>query len=914
MTDFIGEFLDALRAAGFEPRDKIIADDKWHPAYYGGEKKSCSGTYSMKIVNNDFAIGCYFTRKDPENKHNWHSASGELLSPEERKKINKRIKAEQHKREVEEKKRHLKISRRLTRFINNLDKTKDHPYLKKKGISHKKVRVRKKTNELIIPLYGADGKVWTIQKINEKGGKYLFAGGRKKGCYFPLTSSKDDKSVLIVTEGFATGVSIRKAAGKPVFVAIDSGNLPTVVMELKKKYPKSKILIAADNDAFTKNQKGELWNVGLEAANKASQAIGGAYVVSPDFSKLESKAYQESKPTDFNDLHAFCGEDEVKDQIFNAYNRIPVYQDEAVSIVDDSQVNNQRDTGGESPPDEDDPDRIKGDFGMDFKILGYNDGLYYYFPFKERQIVALSAPAHSNLPNLYRLDNSWAWRTKFGSNDPKVTDRTITSTATAALMDLAQTRGYFKAEEKIRGAGAWLDKGRTVLHCGDVLYMDGKEIGFDSIETENTYIVSSKLLSPSKEPLPAKEAIKLRQICESVTWENPLSGSLLAGWIVIAPICGLLSFRPHLFINGEVSSGKSTVTDKIIKPAIGKIALEADGGTTEPKLRQIMEYDARPIIYDEAENAPSFGAVIALARAATNGKVIGKFGQKITKARYCFCFSAVNPPIEKTADETRMIFMTIKKNKKSTAIEDYNNLIELIEDTLTPEYSNRMLARTLKHIQVLRKNIQTFKKATRRVLKDPRASELFGTVFAGLYLLSRSDAVSLEDAEAWIEKQDWSSYIVDDQDTDPMRLLQYLSGCIIRVSRNGKFEEHTIGDLIVLAGALQPDGAADKALRYHGIAVKDGRVYVASRNQHLAKLLKDTDWSLKWTRMLLNVEGAEKFRMLYFVVGCKTSGTSLPLSLFKEDESTPDPQQDMLQPELTQEEIEIEGEEIPFYV
>jgi len=237
MTDFVAEFHDVLRAAGFEPKGKIVADDKWHPAYFMGEKKSCSGTYSMKIINGDFAIGCYFTRKNPDNKFNWHSASGEKLSPKELKEINARIKTEQRKRDLKEKQKQLRISRRLGQYIKNLPKTNDHPYLKRKGIAFHKVRVRKKTNELIIALYGIDGRVWTIQKINEKGGKYLFAGGRKKGSYFPLTSGKDDKAVWIVVEGFATGVSIRKATGLPVIVAIDSGNLKDVLIELKKKYP-----------------------------------------------------------------------------------------------------------------------------------------------------------------------------------------------------------------------------------------------------------------------------------------------------------------------------------------------------------------------------------------------------------------------------------------------------------------------------------------------------------------------------------------------------------------------------------------------------------------------------------------------------------------------------------------------------
>ncbi len=913
MTEFISEFTDALRSAGFEPKGKVIADDKWHPAFYMGEKKP-SGAYSMKIVNGDFAIGCYFTRKDPDNKHNWHSSKGDSFTPEQRKKMDARIKAEQKQKEIAEQKKQQKISRLLTECCKKLPTTKEHPYLKKKGVQPHPVKIREKTNEIIIPLYNADGNISTVQKINNKGGKYLFAGGKKQGSFYPLRYAKDDMSVILFVEGYATAISIRQGVDRPTIMTIDSGNLKHALAVLRKKYPDSKFLICADNDAFTKNPKGEPWNVGLEAAHKAAAAVGGAYIVSPDFSKLDPEIYQKKKPTDFNDLHELLGIEEMKEQIEIAINRIPVHQD-AVSVVEDSQLSNQHDAGGDYNPDyeryerydepEEKPTQAVGDLDMNFKVLGYNDGTYYYFPFKERQIVSLSAAAHNNFPNLLRLDTEWNWKGKYG-NDPKISLRTITTQATAALIDCAQKKGYFKAEEKIRGAGAWLDAGRTVLHCGDELYVDGKRTEFDSLASENTYIISSRLLSPAENPLGAKEAIKLRQICEGVTWENPLSGLLLAGWIVIAPICGLLSFRPHLFINGEATSGKSTVTDKIIKPALGKIALEADGGTTEPKLRQIMEYDARPIVYDEAERAQSFEAVIALARAATNGKTIGKFGQRITKARYCFCFSAVNPPIEKTADETRMVFMTIKKNKKSTAIEDYAKLVEMIEDTLTEDYANRLLARTIRNIDVLQKNIETFKKATRRVLKDPRASELFGTIFAGLYLLSRSDAISVEDAEKWVEKRDWSSYTVDDADTDPVRLLQYLSSCTIRISYKNQMKDFSIGELIDMAYRLDED--ADKHLRHYGIAVKDGRVHFAGRSQNLAKLLKDTDWSIKWTRMLANIDEAEPFRMFYFGVGYKTSGVSLPIDLFRDEAANDQPEQESFA--LTDEEIECE--EIPF--
>ncbi len=899
MSEFIAEFVAAMYSDGFEPKGKVIADDKWHPAYYNGEKR-VSGTYALKIVDNNFAIGCYFTRKDPDNKHNWCLANDKKASPAERKKINKKIESEKHRRELEQETKQRRISYLLSKVYKNLPKAASHPYLEKKNIQAHNIKIRAKHNELIIPLYGSDGKIWSVQKINAKGGKYLFSGGRKQGSYFPLCSSKDNLSVILVCEGFATGASIKQATNLPVIVAVDSGNLKPVLLALKIKYPESKFVICADNDAFTKNPKGEPWNVGIESAHKAAQAVGGAYVTAPSFDNIESE------PTDFNDLHAIAGLEEVKAQIMQVVDNIPAQQDEGAGI-DETQYSDQHDTGtGSYEPNYQEPANTNdlGDFGMNYKVLGYNEGTYYYFPFKERQIIALTATQH-NMANLRSIDHYICWMQKFGGSDA-TTERKVVTHCTNALMELAQNRGVFREEDRVRGCGAWVDNGRKILHCGDVLYVNGVETKFHELQSDYTYIAAVKLLRPANTALSSREANVLRQICEEITWENKLSGSLVAGWLVIAPICGALNFRPHIYITGEAESGKSTVMDLIIKPVLGRISVNVDGATTEPKIREIIGYGARPVVFDEAEKSLNFEAVLGLARLSSTGGTVGKFGQKIFKARSAFCFSAVNPPVNKTSDESRISFMVIKKNRRPTAMQEYNKLVDLIEETLTPEYSARLLTRTLENLDALFENIKVFQRAARTIIKSARAAQVVGTMLAGLYLLSKTDVVTSAFAEEWIAKHDWTSHTMVDEETDPTRLLQYLSSCILRIPHKGHPKEYSIGDLINMAKTGDED--ASKHLRYHGIAVKNGRVHIAGRSQHIARLLKDTDWSVKWTRMLSNLEGAEPFRMFYFSVGCKTSGVSLPVETFR-DESV----YGYKEPEL-QVDIDCESEEIPFDV
>lgn len=314
MSDFLTQFHDAMSAAGYEPKGgKIVADDKWHQAFAPGDNKRWpTGTYSLKVVDASFAIGVFFSRKDPDQKNRWHSKSKDNLTFEERQRIAEQIKAHEKAKAAAEEKYKRRLSVMLTRAVSGLPKATEHPYLTKKGVKAHGLRLRVKGNELILPLYGANGKIWTLQRILADGSKYLWKGGKKRGGYFPLADRDEDKSTILICEGFATGASLREATALPVIVAIDSGNLKAVVEMLAKKYPDSRLVICADNDAFTLNAKKEPWNVGIGKAEEAAKLFN-AEVVAPQFE--DNSDYREFKYTDFNDLHKIAGVGEVSKQI-----------------------------------------------------------------------------------------------------------------------------------------------------------------------------------------------------------------------------------------------------------------------------------------------------------------------------------------------------------------------------------------------------------------------------------------------------------------------------------------------------------------------------------------------------------------------------------------------------------------------
>jgi phage/plasmid primase-like uncharacterized protein len=97
-----------------------------------------------------------------------------------------------------------------------------------------------------------------------------------------------------------------------VFVALDAGNLAHVVPLLRALYPRTRILILADDDWKTRDPGTmELTNPGRTAARKVAKLVDGCDFVVPIF----DAATRAPKDTDFNDLHIRQGLDAVRRQL-----------------------------------------------------------------------------------------------------------------------------------------------------------------------------------------------------------------------------------------------------------------------------------------------------------------------------------------------------------------------------------------------------------------------------------------------------------------------------------------------------------------------------------------------------------------------------------------------------------------------
>lgn len=121
----------------------------------------------------------------------------------------------------------------------------------------------------------------------------------KTGCSVRLGEISADTWLMLLCEGYATGLSIRMATGRrwPVFVALDAYNLSPVAELLRGLYPSAHMLICADDDWQSADHEGP--NPGRRKARKAARAVDGCDVVYPVFSVPD----RGPKETDFNDLH-----------------------------------------------------------------------------------------------------------------------------------------------------------------------------------------------------------------------------------------------------------------------------------------------------------------------------------------------------------------------------------------------------------------------------------------------------------------------------------------------------------------------------------------------------------------------------------------------------------------------------------
>ena len=142
-----------------------------------------------------------------------------------------------------------------------------------------------------VPLRDIDGKMWSLQWIDQGGGKGFMSGGRVAGCFHRIGQVLEEADTVYICEGVATGASIYEAVGGTVVCAMNAGNMTSVCCAVREKY-NVEIVVCGDSD-----------DVGRTKAQHAAAQCGGRVAI------------PRGEGTDWNDLHVAVDLVAVKTQL-----------------------------------------------------------------------------------------------------------------------------------------------------------------------------------------------------------------------------------------------------------------------------------------------------------------------------------------------------------------------------------------------------------------------------------------------------------------------------------------------------------------------------------------------------------------------------------------------------------------------
>ena len=261
------QIANAMSAAGIDPPPSIQIDGQLHRFSTKGRKRDDSGWYL--IFPDDPIAGRFGCWRDGIDAVFRADMGREYSAAENMAIVRRQSEAKAERDLARQRKAEVAASTVETIWRDAIGASPDHPYLKRKGIQAHGARLTG-DGRLIVPLYGVDAQLSSLQYISEDEKRY-HPGGSVKGCSWILG---DVDRTIFVSEGYATAATIFEATGQAVVIAYSAGNLPLVAMQIREKYgPAQEIVIVADNDES---------GVGKSHADQAAAKAGARVVMPPD--------------------------------------------------------------------------------------------------------------------------------------------------------------------------------------------------------------------------------------------------------------------------------------------------------------------------------------------------------------------------------------------------------------------------------------------------------------------------------------------------------------------------------------------------------------------------------------------------------------------------------------------------------
>ncbi len=433
------------------------------------------------------------------------------------------------------------------------------------------------------------------------------------------------------------------------------------------------------------------------------------------------------------------------------------------------------------------------DISSPFYFAGYDEKSYYVVPKNQSIPIAVGRPDGSIKGLMYDLAPREFWFNKF----KKVNEEGVASLDVAAAVSWFRENGQRSGlydQNSAMGLGAHYDDDKIIFNTGDGLYLfnEKKKIDYVDYNGKKFYSRSKKRFDLSGEAWDLNERVRLYNEIKKYGLKHPADFMIIAGWLVLAPFASILERRPHLAIVGKRGTGKTTLIENIIAPALGELALNIEGTSTEAGARQFIGQDCLPTTVDEFETGTSekkkrVSGILDLARSAYGGlaeTVKGTQGQKalIFKTKIMFMFFAIKIDLLNDANKSRIpvIEMTGANNELNTNF-DFTGL---------RRYAFENLDRIKPIIKSAREFMSSYK-------FDNRTLDTYSTLLGGFWFLV-SDYEFLKDKnkelnDAIPKACDLIESKINTSESDEQKVLNYILQHRIRIASD---VEKTIYEMI----------------------------------------------------------------------------------------------------------------------
>ena len=529
-----------------------------------------------------------------------------------------------------------------------------------------------------------------------------------------------------------------------------------------------------------------------------------------------------------------------------------------------------------------------------FLALGTQGAQFVYYTRRTEQMFYWRTKEHTPLNMRFLAPVEW-WQ-KTLDPDGKLTPRQVMDRAIDYCIETTGNRKF--DPDAIRKCGVWDEDGAAVYHAGNAVYLfcpeNEQERPFLPVDHARTgkplYLPGKPLLAPSDDMLTDEEGNIVAAFIGAHSWKRREDAFLCLGLVTQSILSGYLRFRAHGWINAPSGSGKTTLRESV-QLLIGGMARYFKGlETTDAGLRQKLESDSCPVIFDEADSdnaakTANMGRILALLRTATDGDVGitkgGADGKSVTYLmRNAFLLFSVRSMIEKASEQSRIFELELEKKEPSETAPLFQRHNELAAVIRSGDLGRKYVTRIIHHAPDIRRNIELLRQYLASRGEEGRRAEMFATVYASAHFVTSGRDLTPQDMQECADMAAGSDYarVLDD---DGERCLEWLLGYSPPIAGG-----RTLREFIKEAAAAEV--AEDSAvLERYGVYVRkaaDGDkcafLNASRKNRKISEIFKGSEWEgVNVKKVLLNVKGMEEqFFRINTKVDSKTRGIRIPLN------------------------------------